>query len=940
MTIGTDGKSDDEKSRQELIAELRDLRAKQAGAEIFKRARTDVAVSTGAVTAQVINDALDATPALIAFIDTELRYRYVNEAYERWFGLSTDGIIGRLVEDIIDPAAYAVFRKGIDRVYSGEVVTHRNVFEMATGEEHHVEARLVPQLGADGTIVGCFSLAFDISDRIIAEDALRRSEERYRSLVEICPDAVYVHRNFEIVFVNPAGAEMFGAKSPDELVGEKLTRFIDPVNQELARRRYTRLLAGVPQDTQEFVMRRLDDSVFYARTTMVPVTWQNDAAVMIVANNITEKREIEAALISERAAAELAQTRPLDAVESIPEAFAVFTEDERIEFHNKNYVDRVWPHVRGKIDPGTKFEDMVREQARQEMNLPADHPEVDNVVVRALERHRNLPGTTEMRRADGRWVKQSKRRVADGRVVAVYTDITDAKRREAEIAESEERYRRVVEGSPDAMMVSCDDKIVYANQASVRLFGASSEAGLVGLSRQRLRIAGEEGLPEMRSSGPGSADQLAQIESQKRLRLDGSVVDVDVSSVRILWYGEQALLTTMRDVTSRIRAQAALEETERRLAAAASNFPGAIYQRLMDTDGNISYPFISRGIKEMIGVDPEEIIASPDVLMEIVPFEVRSRVREAIEMSARDMSPYEIEAPVFSSTGDRVWLRSVARPRPHIDGGVIWDGVFHDITERTLARQALQAAKDEAESANRAKSYFLANVSHELRTPLNAVIGYSEVLRDEIFGPMEHEKYHEYSKDIHASGTHLLELIEDILDLSKIETGNIVVDENEVDVGEMMKETMRIAAPATQKGNFTLSVDIVPDFPILLADETRLRQVLLNLLSNAFKFTPEGGKISVKIAINEDGEPEFSVSDTGIGIAAEDIHHVLAPFGRVEQPTVDNTRGTGLGLPLSKSLIEMHGGAFRLSSTFGEGTNVTFSLPAHRAIYRSSRVAG
>jgi PAS domain S-box-containing protein len=184
---------------------------------------------------------------------------------------------------------------------------------------------------------------------------------------------------------------------------------------------------------------------------------------------------------------------------------------------------------------------MVREQARQEMNLPADHPEVDNVVVRALERHRNLPETTEMRRADGRWVKQSKRRVADGRVVAVYTDIIDAKRREAEIAESEERYRRVVEGSPDAMMVCCVDKIVYANQASVRLFGASSEAGLVGLSRQRLRIAGEEGLPEMRSSGPGSADQLAQIESQKRLRLGGSVVDVDVSSVRILWYGEQAL---------------------------------------------------------------------------------------------------------------------------------------------------------------------------------------------------------------------------------------------------------------------------------------------------------------------------------------------------------------------------------------------------------------
>jgi PAS domain S-box-containing protein len=922
-------KSDKEKSRQELIAELQDLRAKHV--------RTDVAVSTGSVSAREIDDALDATPALIAFFDDQKRYRYVNATYAKWFGLSTDEIVGHLTEEILDPGAYWVFSKSFDRVMNGEVVTHRNVLELADGEERHIEAQLVPQFGPDRTIVGCFSLVFDISERIVAEDALRRSEERYRSLVEICPDAVYVHRNFEIVFMNAAGAKMFGAKSPDELVGEPLTRFIDPVHQDHARNRYEQLLSGIRQEPQEFVLRRVDNSIFHALTTMVPVTWRDDAAVMAVAH---DGREIEAALTSERSAAELARTRLLDAVDSIPEAFAVFTEDERIEFYNKNYVDRIWPHVRGKIDSQAPLEEMVREQARRELNLPPDHPDVQDVVVRALERHRNLPATTEMRRPDGRWIKQAKRRTPDGRVVAVYMDITDAKRREAEIAESEERYRRVVEGSPDAIMVSCEDTIVYVNDAAVRLFGAGSESELVGRSRRLFRTAGEEDLPEMRASGPGTAGQRAQIEYQKRLRLDGTVVDVDVSSVRILWHGDDALLTTMRDVTSRTRAQTALEETERRLAAAASNFPGAIYQRVMDVDGNVSYPFVSRGIKEMTGIDPEDIIASPDLLTEIVPFEVRSRIREAIEMSARDMSPYEIEAPAFSRNGDRIWLRSVARPRPHVDGGVIWDGVFHDITERTLARQALQAAKDEAEAANRAKSYFLANVSHELRTPLNAVIGYSEVLRDEIFGPMEHQKYHEYSKDIHASGRHLLELIEDILDLSKIETGNIVVDEKEIDVGLMMEETMRIAAPAVQKGNFNLSVDIAPEFPILLADETRLRQVLLNLLSNAFKFTSEGGKITVAVDINDDGEPEFSVRDTGIGIADEDIPHVLAPFGRVVQLTVDNDRGTVLGLPLSKSLIEMHGGTFRLSSTLGAGTEVTFSLPAHRAVYRSSRVAG
>lgn len=931
MTEVSDKKNDEEKSREELVAELQDLRSKLA--------RTYVSVSTGSVSSQVINDALDATPALIAYIDEGEHYRYANATYAKWFGLSADEIIGRAVKEVVGPAAYAVFSKAIIKAMNGEVLTYPNVLERPDGEERHVEARLVPQSGPDGTIIGCFLLVFDISERIVAEDALRRSEERYRSLVDISPDAVYVHQNFEFVFVNPAGAKMFGAKSPEELVGEQLIRFVDPEDVDLARSRYEQLVSGVPQEPHEFSLRQMDGSTFYVLTTMVPITWKDEVAVMVVAHDITERREIEADLIRERSAAELAKTRLLDAVDSIPEAFAVFTEDERIEFYNQNYVDRVWPHVREKIDSREPLAEMVREQARREMNLPRDHPEVESVVVKAMERHRNLPATTEMLRPDGRWIKQSKRRTPDGRVVAVYLDITDAKRREAEIAESEERYRRVVEGSPDAIIVSSDDRIVYVNEAALTLFGATSEAALVGRERRELRIAGEEDRPEMRSSGPGGAGRRAQIEYQKRLRLDGTVVDVDVSSVRILWHGAEALLTTMRDVTARTRAQAALEETERRLAAAASNFPGAIYQRLMDVDGNVSYPFVSRGIKELIGVEPEDIMASPELLTDVVPFEVRSRIREAIEMSARDMAPYEIEAPVFSRNGNRVWLRSVARPRPHVDGGVIWDGVFHDITERTLARQALQAAKDEAEAANRAKSYFLANVSHELRTPLNAVIGYSEVLRDEIFGPMEHDKYHEYSKDIHASGTHLLELIEDILDLSKIETGNIVVDEKDIDVVAMMEETMRIAAPAVQKGNFDLSVDVASEFPILQADETRLRQVLLNLLSNAFKFTPEGGQIAVTVNINEDGEPEFSVRDTGIGIAAEDIPHVLAPFGRVQQPTVDNERGTGLGLPLSKSLVEMHGGAFRISSTFGVGTEVKFTLPAHRAVYRPARAA-
>lgn len=925
-------KSDLEKTKEELIEELERLRARWPS--------PDQGPFDGTVSAELIYAALDATPALIAYVDRTMKYRYVNRAYTNWFGVPASEIVGKPVAEFLDSAGYVAVRNAMKEVMGGQTVTHRNILEVADGVERHVEARLVPQFDNDGEVTGYFSMVFDISDRIEAEDELRRSEERYRSLVDISPDAVYVHRGFELLFMNPAGAKMFAAGEADDLIGESLFRFIDPSEHEVAKTRYEGLLRGVEQPPREFLMRRADGSPVQARTVMIPITWKGDRAVMIVCHNITEQREIEAALDSKSAAAETANARFLDAVESIPEAFAIFGEDECLEFFNSNYIDVVWRHIRDEVLPGASLQDLVRKQVSHELGLAPDHPEVEDVVINAMHRHRTLPSSLEMLRPDGRWIKQSKRRTSDGRVVAIYTDISDAKRREAEIAESEERYRRVVEGSPDAIMISSDDVIVYVNEAAVRLFGAKTTDELLGKERRAFRIPGEEALPEMRSSEPGTGNRRAQIEYQKRLRVDGTVVDVDVSSVRILWYGAEALMTTMRDVTARTRAQAALEETERRLAATASNFPGAIYQRAMDADGNVTYPFVSRGIRDLIGVDPDEAVSSPETLMEIVPFEVRSRIREAIEMSARDMTPYEIEAPAFTRSGDQVWLRSVARPRPHPDGGVIWDGVFLDITERTLARQALQAAKDEAEAANKAKSYFLANVSHELRTPLNAVLGYSEVLRDEVFGPMQHEKYHEYSKDIHASGEHLLNLIEDILDLSKIETGNIVVEESEVNVHTLVEDTVRIAAPAVQAGGFDLSIEIAPEFPTILADEMRLRQVLLNLMSNAFKFTPGGGSIVVMAKISQKGEPEFTVRDSGIGIDEADIPQVMAPFGRVQQAINDNERGTGLGLPLSKSLIEMHGGTFGISSEPGVGTEVKFTLPSHRALYNQSSASG
>ena len=261
--------SDQDKSRQELIAELESLRAQVSAGEGDTFA--------GEVSAGLIGAALDATPALIAYVDRSMRYRYVNRTYTTWFGVPAGEIVGKRVDEFLDSAGYAAVSEVVTRVMKGETVTHRNVLEVAECKKKYIEARLVPQIDDAGEVAGYFSMAFDISDRIEAEDALRLSEERYRSLVEISPDAVYLHRNFELVFVNAAGAD-----DPEELIGQDLNRFIDPSDHPLARQRYESLLKGVPQPRQEFLMRRLDGSNFHVRSSMTPITWKGDAAVMIM----------------------------------------------------------------------------------------------------------------------------------------------------------------------------------------------------------------------------------------------------------------------------------------------------------------------------------------------------------------------------------------------------------------------------------------------------------------------------------------------------------------------------------------------------------------------------------------------------------------------------------------------------------------------------------
>lgn len=383
---------------------------------------------------------------------------------------------------------------------------------------------------------------------------------------------------------------------------------------------------------------------------------------------------------------------------------------------------------------------------------------------------------------------------------------------------------------------------------------------------------------------------------------------------------------TGSDITERIRTEDLLRESEHRLQAIMDHVPAALFLK----DREARYVLINRQFQDWFGVDRATVMGKTGY--ELFPKERAERYAQGDRKILDNWQVTTDEVVIPDPTGGDKNFTLTKFPIFNSGEPVGFGGVMMDITARTQADLAVRQSENRAKMANRAKSEFLANMSHELRTPLNAVIGFAEIIKNGMLDPDGDDKNREYAHHIYDSGQHLLDLINDILDISKIELGSVEPNEVEIAVPQLIDSVLVLIKERAREARLRLETNFHGGLLLLRADERKLKQILINLISNSIKFTHAGGTVTLDVRCDRDIGYEFVVRDTGVGIAPEDIAKAMQPFGQIDNDLNRMNTGTGLGLPLAAELVEMHGGSLELGSELGVGTTVTVRFPADRIV--------
>ncbi len=333
-------------------------------------------------------------------------------------------------------------------------------------------------------------------------------------------------------------------------------------------------------------------------------------------------------------------------------------------------------------------------------------------------------------------------------------------------------------------------------------------------------------------------------------------------------------------------------------------------------------------IYRIFGIAPHQFEPTYEFFLASVHPDDKEKVNSAVQKSLMDKSPYNIDHRIILGDGTIRTVNEQGKVFSDLEGKPLrMLGIVRDITEAKRAEEMLRQAMRSTEAANNAKSEFLASMSHDLRTPLNSIMGFAQLMKDRTFGPLGHSNYDDYAGLIYDSGNLLVSLINDILDISKIEAGKFSLNKETVNPATLIETTLNMIAPQASVKGLALNQEFENDLPSLHADPRALSQVLGNMLSNAVKFTPEGGSITIEAGFANSGQLQIKVIDTGIGMSEQDIERAYRPFEQASGIYPHNQEGTGLGVHLSRNLMELHGGTLEIESQLGEGTTITLCFP-------------
>ncbi|HUG76055.1 MAG TPA: PAS domain-containing protein [Burkholderiales bacterium] len=558
---------------------------------------------------------------------------------------------------------------------------------------------------------------------------------------------------------------------------------------------------------------------------------------------------------------------------------------------------------------------------------------LDRFALHIKDRTARFECDYRYRARDGtwRWCRQHGIALRDAngralRVVGSIGDITEFKQTEEALRDSEQRY--------DFALRAIREGVYDWDIASGRVYYSDRVREVLGFAPDELRTAEDwlgrvypDDLERYRAAHvehfKGRSDRF---ECEYRYRAkDGSWRWARTHGVALRDGSGRAirLIGSTGDITRLKHAEEALRQSEERYSIATKVATEGIYEWDVATGAL----YLSEHAKAFFPKAPLHTAAAWNSLVH--PEDVSS-YRHAVVEHFKGLTPrFEHEYRLVSGDGDYRWVidRAIAvRDRSGRATKLI--GAITDVTRRKLAELELRHAREQAEAANLEKSRFLANMSHELRTPLNAIIGFSEVLKERMFGELN-AKQSEYVGDIHESGQHLLSLINDILDLSKIEAGRMELELSDFDLRAALEGALALVKERAQRHGLRLILNCPPILRTVSADQRKFKQIMLNLLSNAIKFTPEGGSVAVSME-SRAGGVEISVLDTGVGIAPEDQEAVFDEFKQVGRDASLRSQGTGLGLALTRRFVELHGGHIHLDSAPGRGSKFTFTLPEHQ----------